>query len=191
MSLFDDAVASFLATANNHSDPLTASMVEQCTMPGPDAAPPVRQGWEDEDVDVPSNWRFLLVCALCALFVSVLAGGCSTLPQPLASDAEVPSAVQAACPPVAPTTRTDAHALALHSAQVHAWHVQCAQAVAAMLSGRSDLALACATPVAPVAGQAQIEAARYAACRAALWHNPVRPPVGGMLWPLAPQWGQS
>ena len=195
MSALDDAVAAYLAHSTGHADPLTTAMQDQCGQPG---GPTLRPGWEDEPIAVPSNWRFLAVCALCALFVSVLASGCSTLPQPTATDADVPGAVQAACPPVAPTTRTDADALALHAAQVHAWHVQCAQAVAAAMPGRPDLATACAAPLPPVASasgwllsQAQTAQAQYAACRAALWHQPTRPQVVGMVWPLPPQRGQS
>lgn len=184
MSALDDAVAAYLAHSTGHADPLTTAMQDQCGQPG---GPTLRPGWEDEPIAVPSNWRFLAVCALCALFVSVLASGCSTLPQPTADDAtaDVPSAVQAACPPVAPTTRTDADALALHAAQVHAWHVQCAQAVAAAMPARADLATACAAPPPPVASQALAEQARYAACRAALWHQPTRAPASSMVWPLA------
>jgi hypothetical protein len=197
VSALDDAVAAFLATSTGHADPLTSALQDQCTLPSQPSGPTLRQGWEDEDVNVPSNWRFLAVCALCALFASVLVGGCSRLPQAMATDADVPSAVQAACPPVLPTSRTDDDAQALHAAQVHAWHVQCAQAVAAAMPGRADLATVCAAPPPPVASatgwllsQAQAAQAQYAACRAALWHHPLRAPSGGMVWPLAPQWVQ-
>lgn len=193
MTALDRAVAQFLAESTGHADPLTTALQDQCTLPS-QPAPKRRAGWEDEDVNVTSNWRFLAVCALCALFASVLVGGCSSLPQPMATDAAVPAAVQAACPPVAPTTRTDADAQALHAAQVHAWHVHCAQAVAAALPDRADLAAACAAPPPPVASSAgwllsqpQAASAAYAACRAALWHNPTKPPQGGMVWPLARQ----
>lgn len=72
----DDAVAAYLTHSSGHADPLTAATLDQCTQPAPldthlDAAPR-RAGWEAEPIDVPTNWRFLAVVALCALFASVL-----------------------------------------------------------------------------------------------------------------------
>lgn len=184
MSTLHDAIAAYLAPTHGHADPLTAATLDQCTLPGELGTPIVRPSWENEPIDPPHPWAFYIACLACGFFLFLLVG-CTGLPQSPAAD--VPSAVQAACPPPAGSARTDVDALALHAAQVQAWHTQCAQAVAAALPGRADLASACTAPPPPVAGQAQAAAGRYAACRAALWHNPMRAPAGGMVWPLAAQ----
>lgn len=83
MSLLDDAVAAFLAPSSGHSDPLTAATLDQCTQPAALDAPQLREGWENEPIDVPPNWRFVLACVLCGLFAFVLVGcggGCDEPP---------------------------------------------------------------------------------------------------------------
>lgn len=190
MSLLDDAVAAFLAPSSGHSDPLTAATLDQCTQPAALDAPRLREGWENEPIDVPPNWRFVLACFLCGLFAFVLVGcgGLPThLPEPMPTP-QVPASAQAACPPAAPPhpSRTDADATGLHAAHVHALHSRCALAVAAYMPDRTDLATACAEPPSPQAGPAaaaQAQAA-YATCRAAIWRAPLAAPPGGMVWPL-------
>lgn len=72
MSAFHDAIAAYLAPSSGHSDPLTAASLDQCTQPAPLDAAPRRAGWEAEPIDVPTNWRFLAVVAMCSLFACVL-----------------------------------------------------------------------------------------------------------------------
>lgn len=127
--------------------------------------------------------RLLAFAWLCLLLLTLAA--CSTAPHALLPVAAPPlhREVVAACPPAAHTARTDADATALHAAQVHAWHSQCAAAVALHAP---EHAAACPAPAAPTFGHGQAAAARYAACRAALWRNAPLPVSAGMVWPLYP-----
>lgn len=73
MKLLDAAVHAFLAPSNGHTDPLTASMEDQCcTQPGDLYANLQRPGWEDEPIDPPHNWLWLVACFLCGLFAFVV-----------------------------------------------------------------------------------------------------------------------
>lgn len=137
MSALDDAIAAHMAhPAGSMGDPLSDSLAEQqaCTQPAPVAeSPALREGWENEPVRVPRNWKLYLLALLLGMLGFGL-GGCSTASSQqrevyayaMAAEQTPRAALLASCPPLTPAPETtDVHTLKLLLAEREAWYRMC------------------------------------------------------------------
>lgn len=124
-------------------------------------APPRREGWEHEPINVPHNWLLYGATFLLGLLGATLGGCATTEPR------EPGPAVWASCPPLpAPMTRTDGDAYTRRIAAVEGWYLACQQAAPQAPGCAAEL------PTPPAHNIAAMQRlylpvleARYAACR--------------------------
>ena len=84
MSAFDDAVHHAMAhPAGSLADPLTDSLCDQAnTLPAP-----LREGWENEPIQVPLRWWWVVLWLLVGCFLLPTVGYKPLQPRPLAASA--------------------------------------------------------------------------------------------------------